>query len=195
MSTLSLALFTLGRFDEAKTYLQSSIERDPLNLHRLLRLGLLQEFAGQLDDSLSTYRQVMSMNPGYPGLHAYRTRVKVLQNKPESALEESEKELDPFWSLYARILALGALGRDDEALLLLDQIIEERGGEAAYQIAEIMAFREDIDSSFEWLRRARDQRDGGMAELLGNAFLEPLHSDARWSALLAELALPLDAGS
>ena len=92
LSTLSLALFTLGRFDEAETYLRASIERDPLNLHRRLRLGLLQEFAGQFDDSLSTYRQIMSMNPDYPGLHAYRARVKVLQDKPESALEESEKE-------------------------------------------------------------------------------------------------------
>ena len=194
LSTLSLALFTLGRFDEAETYLRASIERDPLNLHRRLRLGLLQEFAGQFDDSLSTYRQIMSMNPDYPGLHAYRARVKVLQDKPESALEESEKESDPFWSLYARILALEAMGRDDEVIPLLEQKMEDSGGKAAYQVAEIMALRGDPDSSFEWLRRAQDQRDGGMAELLGNAFLEPLHSDTRWTALLAELGLPLDAG-
>ena len=154
----------------------------------------MQEFAGQFDDSLSTFLQIMSMTPDYPGLQAYRARVKVLQDKPESALEESEKESNPFWSLYARILALVALGRDDEVMPLLEQKMEESGGKAAYQIAEIMAFRGDPDSSFEWLRRAQDQRDGGMAELLGNAFLEPLHSDARWSALLAELGLPLDAG-
>ena len=193
MSTLSLALFTLGRFEDAEIQLQSSIERDPLNLHRRLRLGLLQEFSGQLDESLGTYRQVMVMNPDYPGLFAYRARVKMLQGKPESALEESEKETNAFWGLYSRILALSALGRDEEAMPLLEQLIEESGGEAAYQIAEITAFREDIDSSFQWLRRAKDQKDGGMAELLGNAFFQPLHSDERWNGLLAELRLPLDA--
>ena len=77
---------------------------------------------------------------------------------------------------------------------LLDRLIEGHGGNAAYQVAEITAFREDIESAFQWLRRAMDQRDGGMAELLGNAFLEPLHGDERWKNLLSELRLPLDAG-
>jgi len=192
MSTASLALFSLGRFEKAGRLLETSIERDPLNLASRLRLGLLREFAGDYDSALSTYRTVAGMNPEFPGIHAYRARVKILQDKADSALLESEKETQAFWNRYARILALSALDRQEEALPLLDRMISEDGEEAAYQIAEILAFRGDTEQSFQWLQRAREQKDGGMAELVGNRFFANLHSDPRWEELLRGLGLPLD---
>jgi tetratricopeptide (TPR) repeat protein len=150
-------------------------------------LGLLQEFAGQSDEALNSYRVIIGLNPDFPGVRAYRARIKIIQNKPESALKESEQEVDPFWKRYSQIIAYTTLGRDDEAQLLLDQMIAEDGGHSAYQVAEIEAFRGEIDNAFEWLRRAYDQKDGGMTEIIGNFFLRKLHADPRWADMLSLL--------
>ena len=106
LSVASLALSTVGEFALAQDYLEESVRRDPLNLGSRLRLGLLQEFRGDFESALATYRQLLSLNPDYPGARAYRARVKLLQGKTDSALRESDDEADPFWRRYARTLAL-----------------------------------------------------------------------------------------
>lgn len=188
----SLALFTLGRFEEAESLLQESVKRDPLNLSLRFRLGLLYEFMGNYEQSLAAFRQVASLNPEYPGVYAYRARVKVLQEKPESALRESESEKDGFWKVYSRLLALSALGWNDEAEALLQGLKNDHQQEAAFQIAEILAFRGEVDESFKWLQLARQQQDGALAELTGNRFLQNLHADPRWRDFLVLLGYQLD---
>jgi len=191
MSIASLALSSLGQFDRAVALLDSAVRQDPINLARRMRLGLLQEFAQDYEQSLASYRQVLGSNPEVPGAWAYRARVKIIQEKPDSAMEQSEKEVDPFWKQYSRILALTALERHEEAVSLLELMIEEKGDHAAYQIAEILAFRGDTDSAFDWLVRAMEQKDGGMASLVGNFFLLSLHPDPRWAALIEQMGIPL----
>jgi TolB-like protein/Tfp pilus assembly protein PilF len=181
--------FTFGNFAQAIRLLQEAIKRDPLVLPHLLRLGLLYEFAGDHEQSLIAYRQLLGLNPDYPAAHAYRARVKIAQGKAESALKEAQQEPDPFWQQHARILALIALENFDESDKLLDQMINDHAGEAAFQIAEIHAFRGDIEGAFAWLEQAWRQRDGGMSEILGNQFLVALEDDPRWGELLSRLGL------
>jgi len=192
MSTASLAMFSLGQFAQAGPLLEASVRQDLLNLARRLRLGLLQEYAGEPEKALSTYRQIIGLNPDFPGVRAYRARIKLIQDKPDSALQESEQEADPFWRRYAKILALGAAGREQEAESLLDAMMAEDGDHSAFQLAEIFASRGDIEGAFHWLQRAYDQRDGGMSELIGNWFLGNLHDDPRWEEILTLMGLPLD---
>ena len=191
MSTASLAQSTLGQFEKAGELLEASIRQDPLNLLRRLRLGMLQEFSGEYEQSLTSYRVALELNPELPGVRAYRARIKIIQEKPESALKESDQEIDPFWQRYSRILALSALQRHDEAESLLEQMIADDGHHAAYQVTEILAFGGETDKAFEWFQRAYDQKDGGMSEIIGNYFLRNLHGDPRWEEMLSLMGLPL----
>jgi TolB-like protein len=192
MSAASLAMFTLGQFEKAGELLEASVRQDPINLSRRLRLGLLQEFSGEYQQSLSSYRQIIGLNPEFPGARAYRARVKIIQEKPDSAMKESKQEIDPFWKRYSQILALTAQESHGEAKSLLRQMIAEDGHHAAYQVTEILAFRGDIDAAFEWFQRAYDQKDGGMSEIIGNHFLRNLHGDPRWEEMLSLMSLPLE---
>jgi len=146
--------FTFGRFEQAIELLQAAIDRDPITLPLLLRLGLLHEFAGDYEQSLIAYRQLLGLNPDYPAAHAYRARVKLAQGKAESALKEADLEPDPFWQNHSRILALIALEGHEEADLLLGQMTTEHAGDAAFQLAEIHAFRGDTEGAFDWLEQA-----------------------------------------
>jgi TolB-like protein len=192
MSAAGLALFTLGQFKKASELLEASIRQDPLNLLRRLRLGMLQEFSTEYEQSLTNYRIALELNPELPGVRAYRARIKIIQEKPDSAMKESDQEIDPFWKRYSRILALSAQEHHDEAESLLEQMIADDGHHAAYQVTEILAFRAETDRAFEWFQRAYDQRDDGMSEIIGNYFLRNLHGDPRWEEMLVRMGLPLD---
>ena len=63
---------------------------------------------------------------------------------------------------------------------------------AAYQIAEAYAYRGDKDQAFEWLERARRQRDPGLPQLRKDPLFENLHADPRWNAFLHTMGLADD---
>ena len=186
------ALFSAGRHHDAVDHFSKAVVRDPLNLNIRLGLGLAQEYLGQYDEALKTYRVLLGMKPDFPGAHAFRARIKLLQENPDSALRESEQENNPFWKKYSRVLALAGQGKPDEAVEQWEDLIAGHGDSAAFQFAEIAAYLGRIDESFNWLETARLHRDAGMRELLGNRFLTPLHGDSRWPELLNELGFPLD---
>lgn len=192
MGSASLAMFSMGQFSRAQELMEQAVRQDPLNLAGRLRLGLLQEFSADYDAALTSYRLILEMNPDFPAARAFRARIKLIQQNPESAVKESELETEGFWQRYSRILALSASDQPGEAKNLLEEMIAEDGSHAAYQIAEILAFQGDLDGAFAWLDRAYEQRDGGMKELLGNYFLHKLHADHRWHELLSKMGLPLD---
>jgi tetratricopeptide (TPR) repeat protein len=186
------ALFSVGRHREAVEHFSGAVVRDPLNLNIRLGLGLAQEYLGQYDEALKTYRILLGLKPDFPGVHALRARIKLQQDNPDSALRESDQENDPFWKSYSRILALAGQGKQEEAASQWGEMVAGYGDVAAFQFAEIAACLGRIDAAFSWLHTARAQKDGGMRELLGNRFLAGLHSDPRWPELLISMELPLD---
>ena len=187
------ALFSNGRHREAEEHFREAVTRDPLNLNHRLGLGLAQEFIGEYDEALKTYRILLGLKPDFPGAHACRARIKLLQDNPDSALRESEQESDVFWKRYSRVLALSGQGLIQEADSQWEKLKSEYSELAAFQFAEIAAYMGRNDEAFEWLEAARLQKDGGMRELLGNRFLAGLHGDPRWLEMLTELGFPLDA--
>jgi hypothetical protein len=64
------------------------------------------------------------------------------------------------------------LGRKPEADAALAEYIANNQNEGAFQIAEILAFRGEINRAFEWLDRAYAQRDGGLTEMKGDPLLK-----------------------
>jgi hypothetical protein len=80
----------------------------------------------------------------------------------------------------------------------LDQARQARAGryaaEAAYQIAEVHAYRVETDLAFEWLERAYAQRDGGLPDVKSDRLLRGLVSDPRYKASLMKMKLPESPG-
>jgi hypothetical protein len=74
----------------------------------------------------------------------------------------------------------------------LSELIAKNGETAAYQVAEAYAYRNDKDHAFEWLERARRQRDGGLPILRTDKLLTNLHGDPRWDAFLHTMGLADD---
>jgi hypothetical protein len=84
------------------------------------------------------------------------------------------------------------LGHPQESQRALDELIGKFGHSGAYQIAEAYAWRGEMDRAFEWLERARIQRDGGLTFLKMDWLLRKLRGDPRYFALLNKINLPAE---
>ena len=82
--------------------------------------------------------------------------------------------------------------RVTESDAALAQLTANESETAAYQIAEVYAYRGDKDRAFEWLERARRQRDPGLASLRKDPLLPNLHDDPRWNVFLRTMGLADD---
>jgi serine/threonine-protein kinase len=76
------------------------------------------------------------------------------------------------------------LGDTKESEQQLARLIAKYAFGAAYQIAEVYAWRGDKDHAFAWLERARVQHDAGMSYVKVDPLLRKIKGDSRYSALL-----------
>jgi tetratricopeptide (TPR) repeat protein len=183
---------TLGRFDEAITLDRRAIELDPLRTAAHSNLGLHAYCAGRWGEAEEAVRKVLELNSQRPTAHFLLGLIYLARSKPQEALVEMQKELEPGWRMLGLALAYHAAGKKKEADAMLAEFIEKYQNEWAFNIAQIYAYRGETDKGFEWLERAYKQRDSGLTEMKGDPLLRSLHSDPRWPAFLKKMRLPVD---
>jgi len=180
-----------GRWSEAVDATKKAIERDPLQPNYYNTLGLVLEAVNRDADAESAYRKALELDPGGACRHMVIGRVLLLQGKSEAALPEMQREKNEGCRLAGLPLVYHALGRRRESDAALAALKSKYGGEMAYQIAEVHAFRSEADLAFEWLERAYDQRDGGISETInGGRMFRALIDDPRYKAFLKKMKLP-----
>ncbi|MFI5253118.1 MAG: TPR end-of-group domain-containing protein [Bacteroidota bacterium] len=71
----------------------------------------------------------------------------------------------------------------------LGKLITVYSTNAAYQVAEVYAYRNEVDHAFEWLEKAYTVRDGGVSQLKGDPMMKNIERDPRFAAFLAKVKL------
>jgi serine/threonine protein kinase/Flp pilus assembly protein TadD len=182
---------TLGHDAEAEALARRSVELDPLSVTAHYRVGRQLWHLGRFDEAEASFRKVLELNGDYRAAHRALGRIELARGNPQAALAEMELEKSPVWRLHGLALAYHALGRTEEADAALDEMVAEHSATFGYQIAQIYAFRGQVDEAFDWLDRAYAQRDGGITDLKSDRLIEGLRTDPRYAALLRKLRLPL----
>jgi serine/threonine protein kinase/TolB-like protein len=180
----------LGRFDEAIALGLRAAEREPTNASIYYNLAILQRKGGQLDAALVNGRRALELDPNLANGHFQVGAVHLLKGNLDDAMREFERETDD--TARARGLAMGhaSAGRAAQSERNLQALIERHRDDAAREIAQVYAWRNEPDKAFEWLDRAYAQRDIGLAELKGEPLFRNLENDPRWRAFLAKMKLP-----
>jgi adenylate cyclase len=181
-----------GRMDEQIEIRKKATERDPLDADALNNLMVDSFLAGRNEESLAAARQHLLLDPSASGVHAEMTYVFLLLGRPDEALAEAQKEADEITRLSALPVAYWALGRKAESDAALKELETKYALDAAYSIAEMHAYRGEIDSAFQWLDRAYRQHDGGMIQVRVDPLLQKLHKDQRYKAVLVKMKLDGD---
>ena len=180
----------LGNLDESILLLQRAIEIDPLSLSPHNALGLAYMNKGQFDEAEVAFQKLLELNPEYPWVTINIGRLQLLKGDPEAALSEFEAGTGNLWHDSGIIMALSALGRDDEANSAFAEF-ENRFGKSggAFHVASIYAWRGDAEKAFEWLKRSYEKREPGLIFVPTDIFFKKLYPDPRWNDLLEELGL------
>ena len=128
------------------------------------------------------------LNPAIPWAHAGLGLADLLEGKFEEAVAAAEGDAGAWTKLLIVSCARWAqkkIPKSDAALAELKKL----GDTAAYQVAEAYAYRGEKDQAFEWMERARQQLDPGLADLRKDPLLRNIQTDARWNEFLHKIGL------
>ena len=184
----TLSLFT-GDFDEFIRLQSEASKRDPFFTQYYIGLGYGYLYVGRTDDAIDTFRKVIELSPGSSGLHYYLGCALLVSGDTDGALAAMNEETLDGFQLTGRALVYHALGNRTLSDVELNQLIDIWGDVGAYQISSIYAYRGEIDKAFEWLNRAVDYRDTGLALIHGDPFLDNLRDDPRFDELIQRMGL------
>ena len=181
----------IGRFDEAIALGQRATELEPTNAQIYYNLCIHQRKGGQLDAALLSGRKALELDPKLAHTRFQLGAIHLVRGTIADALREFAHETDE--TSRARGFAMGyhSGGRRAESDRHLQALVRDHRDDAAREIAQVYAWRDEKDKAFEWLDRAYAQRDIGLAELKGEPLFRNLFRDSRWAAFLDnKLKLP-----
>jgi len=166
---------------------EALVRRDPVNVNALFILGHHQRMARRPDAAISLFRTVLSLAPGRGNAHAQLGNALLMKGDPEGALAEIEQETSAVWKMTGLPMAYYALGRKADSDAALASEIEQDQTDGPYNIAYVYAFRGEADKAFEWLDKAVEYGDGGLAGIVTESLFDKIHADPRWLPFLRKI--------
>ena len=161
--------------------------RDPANAANFGSLGDDYRYSGRWDQAIAAYRTALSLSPKYKFAHLNICSALLGKNDPAGALREAEAEPNEISRTEGQALAWHALGRKADADAALATLIGQYERKVPYAIAAVLAYRGEADRAFEWLGKAVDNQDTGLASVFHEPLFTRLHGDPRWLGFLRKL--------
>lgn len=181
-----------GDSNRAIDLFRRAVELDPVNAQARSFLAFNLAATKRFAEARAEFPRVVELNSAAPWAHAGLGLSYLLENKFEEAATAAQAEAGEWARLLIVSCARWGQKRVKESDAALDQLTANESETAAYQIAEVYAYRGDKDRAFEWLERARRQRDPGLASLRKDPLLTNLQDDPRWNAFLRTMGLADD---
>ena len=178
---------SLGRLTEAIALGEYIVARDPVNSRGHSGLGASYYYSGREDEAIACWRTALKLSPGRFGMQSWIGIAMLLKGEPGAALEVIAKEPSEVHRWISLVPAHHSLGHSAESDEVLTDLIKKYERQAAYNIAYVLAYRGETDRAFEWLARAVEYNDGGLAEIVAEPLFAGLHSDERWQPFLASI--------
>ena len=180
----------LDRIDECINLYRQVVMLDPLSPGGHIGLGRAYYLANRLEEATDSILLGLSLNPGQGTAHYRLAFVLLAQGDAPGALVAIEQETSDWRRLHGMAIVQHALGNAVASEAALQAFIECCAAGADYQVAQIYAFRDEIDHAFAWLEQAYDNRDTGLASMQSHPLLANLHDDPRWEPFLDKMGLP-----
>ena len=172
---------------DSVVHFQKAVALDPLSTATRRALGVQYAKYGRLDDAVAELHAALDLNPKAGAVHSALCDIRLRQGRTAEALTEAELEAIPILRLTSIAIVRHTLGHAADSDAALSEVITDHASIAAYDIAQVYAWRGEVDHAFEWLVRAYAQRDTGMPLLATDRLLAPLHDDPRWSPFIKKM--------
>jgi len=181
---------TLGRTNDALELCKEIVAVDPLHARSYSHLGYQFYFVGKYEEATAALQKALELNPQKEEDHLVRGQILLAQGLPKAALTEMEQERGTVWKPFGEALAYHDLGHSQESDVALERLIADNQDDAAYQIAQVYAYRGQASYAFEWLELAYTRHDPGLACIKYDPLLDNLRHDLSYASLLRKMHLP-----
>jgi tetratricopeptide (TPR) repeat protein len=133
---------------------------------------------------------VLEIRPTREWAHFYLGVLLLARGDRDSALLEMQQETNDEAQQGGLAMAYHALGRNADSDAALARMLKEQADVNAFGIAEVYAFRGQLDEAMRWLERAYAQKDPGLYLIKPDLPLKSLAADPRFKAFLRKMNLP-----
>jgi len=191
----AVLLAAFGRFDEAFAHTSRALELDPLSLPINTNLGWLLYLARRFDEAIEQYQKTIELDEGFPLTYRRLAQTYEQTQRYSEADAAFQKALslsgDDVELLSARGHFYAVVGETVKAQDVLGQLRSSAASRyvPSYLIARIYLGLGDIDTTFELLEKARDERYGYLAYLEIEPMFDQIRSDPRYEELLRRVGL------
>jgi len=177
----------LGRNDEAFEFVNRALALDPLSASTHRQAAMIYWMANRLDEAAVALQAAIDISPKAGLHHGFLAIVRLLQGRGREALELAQAEGHDVFRYTSIAMVQHALGHPAESEAALRALIDGYAWTAAYQVAEVYSYRNEIDTAYEWLERAYQNRDPGVTFSANDELLRPMHSDPRWRLFMQRM--------
>jgi len=199
-----LFLVSQGRFATAIHEGEQAVRLDPLSLLAHLYAGFIYLLADRPELAFEQVTRMTEIEPNFHWAYWLKGSIYLTQEKYGEAVGALEKSMalggTPVVKSYLGS-AYGFSGKRDEALRVLKELLETRQSQyvAAFNIARVNNALGEIDSTFAWLEKAIDERNGEIVLLTSGGkrgmrkiWRQILRDDARYEDILRRIGFSTD---
>jgi TolB-like protein/Flp pilus assembly protein TadD len=189
-------LTSLGQFEDAIAEMKRALKLDPLSVIINSDLGSVLCSTGRYEAAIEQLRKTLEMDPGFYYAHWNLGHALEMKGLIEQAISEYEKAIalddDPLPpGLLAHLYA--KTGKKEKALEILARLREasKQRYVTPYIFAMIHLGLGEKDHAIDFLEKTYEDRDGySIAFIKVDPFLDPLHGDPRFEALVQKVFAP-----
>jgi len=186
-------LAPLSQFEDAIAQLKRALQLDPLSMIINADVGTVLTNARRYDEAIEQLRKTLEMDPSFYYAHYNLGEALEMKGLTENAIAEYQRAIalndDPvpqalLGHLYAKI------GKKNEARQILQQLHESSKQHyvSPYLFAMIHIGLGEKDRAIDFLEKTYEDRDGySIAFIKVDPFLDPLHGDPRFEALVQKV--------
>ncbi len=192
LADVAVVAFNLGRVEEAIDLARQAADSDPFSARAHAALGFILQIAGRYEEALGPLRRAVELAPDIVEVRTHQA----LALGHLGRLDEAQRVLDEEPGEAYRMIGTAFLRnrRGDAAghRAAMDAFVARFGEEMPGYAAVQYALAGERESAFAWLDQAVRRRDAAAAWIKTNAGYRSLHTDPRWSDLLRSLGLADD---
>lgn len=167
-------------------------DHDPYCLTCLNNIGAAYLMLNEVDQAETRYREILNLGQGRVQGYYSMGIIRLLQDRPQEALELFQQEQSSRFKAQGIALALDVLVETEQAARALDYLIAEWGNEWPDGIAAVYAWTGETDEAFAWLsKRDSSEHNPYFGDHISPLF-RSLHSDQRWQTYLTQMGLADD---
>ncbi|HEY0747226.1 MAG TPA: winged helix-turn-helix domain-containing protein [Steroidobacteraceae bacterium] len=181
-------LMAMGRTEEAVARVEHGQRWDPINSVLCASVGMMHYLAHRYDDALAALRRGVELDASHYVLHLRLGLVYQQQGLAKEAIEAMQQAVALSGSGTEALAGLAqvyaAAGDKGAARKIVRELSESKTRYASpYNIARIYASLAEPERAFEWLKRAYEEHNPDLIELLREPTFKTLHANTEFSHL------------